>query len=112
MADDPDPMRDVIASMRADYAAKLPGKLDGIERLWREIAEGRASVTAMEELVRATHTLAGSGMVFGLPEVGAAARAVELYLDPFLASSSVPAPDEGMRVAQLLAALRRAGSTS
>ncbi len=112
MTEESDPMKDVIASLRADYAAKLHGKLDGIKNLWHDIANGLAQAPAMEELVRAVHSLAGSGMVFGMPELGAAARKLELYLDPFLVSSSIPAPDTHGRVDELLAALRRAGVAS
>lgn len=68
----------MLVQMRGEYAAKLPERLAQIETLWRRLAGG--DTASGGELVRAAHSIAGAAATFGLPEVGSAARELELAL--------------------------------
>ena len=62
---------------RESYGRTLPERFARIERLWTSVAHGRSGPDR-EALEREAHSLAGSGGTFGWPEVGNAARQLEL----------------------------------
>ena len=66
------PPREELDALLAEYRSSLPEKLARFDAL---LAAGRTA-----ELVRELHTLGGSAGTFGLPRVGAAARAAEEHL--------------------------------
>lgn len=72
---------DPFAALRAEYRAALPQRLHAIEQLRAALAAGTLPAGQRRELQRQLHSLAGSGKTFGLPEVGAAARAAEALLE-------------------------------
>jgi len=62
-----------LEELQAEYRRELPQKLETIAVLW--------SARRVAELHRALHTLAGSAGTFGLPQLSAAAREAESYLE-------------------------------
>jgi len=82
------------AAARADFATRLPLRIEGIERL---AAEGQ-----WVEARREIHKLRGSAATYGFEELGAAATFLEELL---LAADGPPDPDARLRFDQ---ALRRA----
>jgi HPt (histidine-containing phosphotransfer) domain-containing protein len=58
-----------LAALFSEFRASLPAKLERIESL--------AAAGDLKALERELHTLGGSAGTFGLPQVGAAARAAE-----------------------------------
>jgi HPt (histidine-containing phosphotransfer) domain-containing protein len=62
-----------LEELHAEYRRELPGKLERLAALW--------SARQVTELHRALHTLAGSAGTFGLPDLSAAAREAENYLE-------------------------------
>ncbi|TSA12645.1 MAG: Hpt domain-containing protein [Betaproteobacteria bacterium] len=97
-----------IDKLRADYAAQLPHTVTQMEDLWRCIVAAEAPLVRQAELIRMAHSISGSGTTFGIPGVSRAARALELFLDPFGMSGVLPGPAEQETVLALLAALRQA----
>jgi HPt (histidine-containing phosphotransfer) domain-containing protein len=91
-----------LEELKAEYRRELPQKLEKITVLW--------TARRVAELHRALHTLAGSAGTFGLPELSAAAREAENYLE-----ACGPGLDAGQQAAfqQLLEAIcSRARSAS
>jgi HPt (histidine-containing phosphotransfer) domain-containing protein len=73
--DDP-ALQAFLQQQRAEYRASLPARLARLEaalEAWR----GAATAPALHELERCAHGIAGSAATFGLPQLGAAARALE-----------------------------------
>lgn len=100
---------DLLAQMKLlhdSYAEKLPGKLAEIERMWEAMANVAWGGAAFEELLRALHSLAGSGKTFGFPGVSEAARAAELALAGFGAANTAPGAEQRSRIQGLILGLR------
>jgi len=97
----PASVEELLAAMRAEYRAALPGKLAAIESLWQGLAAGTSS--ELGELRRLVHSLAGSAKTFGLPEVGLAARGLE---NEIIAAGEPGAGPLAARAAQIAAQLR------
>ena len=103
-----DPKLDgVLAKLRVDYAAHLPGSVAEMEELWRRLVAGEAPQSELEALVRMVHSVAGSGTTFNFPEASRVARALELLLDPFRQQGRLPDPAAQDGVVALLDELRQ-----
>lgn len=98
----------IIAKLRAEYAAQLPGSVAQMDELWQRLLAAEVPATGLAELIRMAHSIAGSGTTFGLPDASRAAREVESFLERFAADSRLPEPAEQETVATLLAALKLA----
>ena len=108
MPDPADGLRRVIAVLREDYAAVLPGKIAEIEELWRRLLADEAPAAELQDLVRMVHGIAGSGATFGLAAASDAARELGRLLEPARAAGRLPDSGERERAAALIAALRQA----
>ncbi len=97
-----------IADMQADYAAKLPERIAGIEQLWSGLPAAGLAAAELEELIRAVHGIAGSGAIFGMAAVSDAARNLELHLESIRARGGPAGTAENERVAALIAAIKDA----
>jgi two-component system OmpR family response regulator len=64
---------DTLSELRKEYRRGLQVKMARIEALARTLAPG----LPFEELQRMAHSMAGAAPTFGLPQVGAAAKALE-----------------------------------
>lgn len=65
-----------LRQQAADYRAGLPARLAGLEAALEAWAQA-PSDTAMHELERCAHGIAGSAATFGLRALGETARALE-----------------------------------
>lgn len=92
-----------LAELNRQYAADLPARLARVDVAWAAVRGGDR--TALEELLREAHYLAGSGATFGQPAVSEAAGALEMYLWP-LVKGAGGAIDE-ITLAALVSGLRR-----
>lgn len=94
MATQAEKMHAMMARMRADYVAALPGRLDTIEALAGRCLTSPppAPPDALEELRRLVHSLKGSGATFGLPAVSERAAALETLVLAWQAAGAVGPP--------------------
>lgn len=90
------------------YAETLPGKLADIERMWRGLVSDAWDSEAFTELLRALHSLAGSGKTFGFPALSEAARTAELALAGFSAGKAAPDQEQCRHIQSLILDLRAA----
>lgn len=100
----------VLAKLRADYAAQLPGTVAQMEDLWRRLVAAELPLSKLADLARMAHSITGSGTTFGLPGASRAASGLEKFLDRFAGSGRLPGPAEQETVSALLAALRQAAA--
>jgi len=97
---------DTLSELRKEYRNGLALKVGRVEALARTLAPGLPQRAAYEELRRLAHSMAGSAPSFGLPGIGAAARALE---DALNALGAAPAGDLA-KAKSLVAALRSAAN--
>jgi len=71
-----------LAAMSRQFADQLPSRLAEMQRLMSELQQQGPNPEGLETLHRMAHSLAGSAGSFGLPEVGTAARQLEICLKP------------------------------
>ena len=91
---------------RADYQRVLPGKIDQILAAWRAVAADAEAAQPLAELERLTHTLAGTAGTLGFREVGLAAAALELLLQPARQAGTVLTAARRSEIALAIAALQ------
>ena len=73
-----------LEQLRSDYRQSLPQQLTRICALWQQALNGENPLQALAALERCAHSLAGSGGTFGYPDMGDAARELELAVNPLL----------------------------
>jgi two-component system, OmpR family, response regulator len=95
---------DTLTELRREYRHGLPLKVGRIEVLAKSLAPGLPQRASFDELRRLAHTMAGAAPSFGLPQVGAAARALE---EALTALAAAPQGDVAAVKARV-AALRKA----
>lgn len=96
------------------FAAQLPEKMETIEGLWHALVEERWSLDTLSTLHRMVHSLAGSSGTFGLPKVGDAAHALEIFLVALARGKAAPTEPQRQEVRgalDLLLATTRADRT-
>ncbi|MBX3650831.1 MAG: Hpt domain-containing protein [Burkholderiales bacterium] len=102
-----DELRRMLAAVSAEFRAGMPARLATIDALWGRILRGDETSTALDELVRALHVIAGSAGTFGAEAFGRAAAAAEAALDPYRDSRQLPNAAAQAEIAQLLEALHQ-----
>jgi HPt (histidine-containing phosphotransfer) domain-containing protein len=71
------------AAMRVRFAQRLVSRVERMRSAWAIFENSVAPAPqAQEDLFHEAHSLAGSAATFGHPELGEAARALELKVDP------------------------------
>ncbi len=108
MAVPADPLSQKIAILRAEYAAKLPGRIAEIEQVWSRLLAAGHPAAELDDLVRTVHGIAGSGAIFGMAAVSGAARELEVYLESIRARGGPVGTAQKERAAALIAALKDA----
>ncbi len=91
------------------FEALLPDRLDEIENHWLTMAESDWDAGRLRELILRVHILSGSSSMFGYPELGRAAIALETQLESWARQASSPCHDRLKTGASLVAALRLRG---
>ncbi|MBF0446254.1 MAG: diguanylate cyclase [Magnetococcales bacterium] len=69
-----------LEASRKNYKLQLPSKIKKIEDTWELLANNPWDKERFNTFHRMVHTIAGSSGTFGLPEVGAVARQVEILV--------------------------------
>ena len=87
--------------LRAEYRQSLAAKRAALQAQWTQVMRGDAA--AIQPLVRALHTLAGSAGTFGFASLSAAARTAEEFLEE---KGSALGPPEQAEFERLLQAIR------
>lgn len=84
-----------LATLRRAWTAALPDRVDAIAARVAPMLSGERAWDAAEahELRREVHSLAGAGATFGLADVSARARELELLLQAIEESGSAPEVD-------------------
>lgn len=82
-----------LEEQRADYTRSLPRRLEQVGLLWQQILRGEDLAQALPTLERHAHSLAGSAATFGWAELGLAAQALELALEPHVGNNQALAPE-------------------
>jgi HPt (histidine-containing phosphotransfer) domain-containing protein len=93
-----------LEQQRADYQRVLPEKVGQLQVLWRAAAAGAEAAQPLAELERLAHTLAGTAGTFGFRELGLAAKALELLLQP--QAGPLLTPTRRSEIAQAIATLQ------
>lgn len=97
-----------LTELRREYRNGLALKVGRVEALARTLAPGLPKRAEYEELRRLAHSMAGAAPTFGLPDVGAAARALEEALNQLGAAPQ----DDPANAKALVAALRSAANAA
>ena len=92
MAAHDDELAAQMERLRGAYGRKLPARLSAIADALRSLVDGGWEPDKVEASARLAHNLAGTGETFGYPELGRAARVLELAIrerdeDPALRDS-------------------------
>jgi HPt (histidine-containing phosphotransfer) domain-containing protein len=95
-----------LASQRADYRRGLPEKSAGMATLWSLIADGHGDGSAVLELERQAHSMAGSAATFGFSDLGLAARTLELAVRPLLDCQGSPSAAQRLEIAAAMLAVK------
>lgn len=72
-----DGIGDALAQIREDFAARLPGILEELERYFRILADAPNDADALESIRSISHRLSGSAGTFGYSALGEAAGMLE-----------------------------------
>lgn len=72
---------DALQRHRTAYLLTLPGRLADLDALARGLEDPAQLPATLAGLERCAHALAGSAGTFGLTELGASARALELEVE-------------------------------
>lgn len=99
---------DTLTELRKEYRNGLALKVGRVEALAKTLAPGLPKRAEYEELRRLAHSMAGAAPSFGLPEVGAAARALEEALNAL----GVAPQSDLARAKSLVTALRGAANAA
>lgn len=96
-----------LEEQRADYTRSLPRRLEQVGLLWQQVVRGEDLAQALPTLERHAHSLAGSAATFGWAELGLAAQALELALEPHVGTDQALAPEALAELGQAVEALRQ-----
>jgi multidomain signaling protein FimX len=72
-------LEETLKILRADYASKLPAVLQTIDEVWQRLQQSW-SIPVLEDLHGKVHRIAGAAGSFGFPELGRAAKELEVFL--------------------------------
>lgn len=96
-----------LEEQRADYTRSLPGRLEQLLGLWQQILNGDDLVQALPALERHAHSLAGSAATFGWAELGLAAQALELAVEPHVSAGQPLSPQVKTEISRAVEALQQ-----
>ena len=97
-----------VKAQRVRFIEGLPARLAVIEGEWRAMKDAPADPAAPGRLALAAHSLAGAAPLFGLEELGQAARALQQEAEALAAARTSLAE----RSAAIDAALHRLGASA
>lgn len=97
-----------LRTLRQDYLARLPGKLDETLTLWHEWLSAQPLKDVPVELRALVHNLAGTGALFGVPEISEAAQEVEALFSLHEKHALESTPNFEVRTLSAILVLQRA----
>lgn len=106
MVDRGDDLQDKLAALRRSFAAQVPDKIAEIERCCEALHQADQDLSALSQLHRLSHSLAGSGGTFGFPQLGAQARQIEQELLRLLQRDQPPSENELAQIGAMVRDLR------
>lgn len=83
-----------MALLREGYLEKLPERLRALQDAWNKIVSGSSVRDDWDTLYHVTHKLVGSGGLFGLPEISAAASDLQTLILQVTRRDATPVVDE------------------
>lgn len=81
---------EALRALRTQFLARLPGRLNDVQRMWDELSTRPWSQVQAETLHRAVHSLTGTSGTFGLKVFSGASRQFESRLHAALERRHVP----------------------
>ena len=99
-----------LEGLKVEYRATLPQRLQAIDAAWAAVRRGEGNSEAVRTVLRNLHSMAGSALTFGMPELGKAAAAAEDWIDPYYERAEIPPPASHDAFEPLLEAVKRAAS--
>jgi len=96
-----------MIKLRADYAQKLPGKIDLIVKLWKKHTQISWNDEAFNVMYRLLHGLAGSGKVFGYEALSQRSRNIEKYLLNLIKQKQTPSEKDRLNIERLINSLQQ-----
>lgn len=96
-----------MMALQANYENGLLGKIDSLEEAWCAILLSGSTPEAMRDIHRISHSLAGSGKMFGYPGISTSAQAIERILEQALADNSSISDTDAKKVSNLIQHLRQ-----
>jgi len=99
---------EMLEAMRTAYAARLGDRFAELKLTADLVVEGEASndrMDALTDLRTQAHRLAGSAGTYGFPDLGDAARKLELFCQPFVENTSSPSSRDSVEIMELVEAL-------
>ena len=85
-------------------------RLQDIDAAWSALKRGEGDAESVRVVLRNLHSMAGSALTFGLPELTKVARAAEDWIEPYHERGEVPPAAVHAAFEPLLAAVKRAAS--
>lgn len=99
-----------LEALSVEYRASLPQRFEDIDAAWGKLTRGEGDAESVLVVLRNLHSMAGSALTFGLPELTTAARAAEDWIEPYHERGEVPPAGAHAAFEPLLAAVRQAAS--
>lgn len=96
-----------LQALRDSYVAELPARVADIQQDWEALPAAAIHSTALYELYRKLHSMAGSAGSFGVPALGQAAQRIEQYLKSKLEMDPDWSSTERTEIAAGIAELRQ-----
>jgi HPt (histidine-containing phosphotransfer) domain-containing protein len=96
-----------LEEQRAEYSRSLPHRLEQVRSLWQQILKGEGLADALPAFERHAHSLAGSAATFGWAELGLAAQALELAIEPHVSAGQPLTPQVRAEVGRAVDELQR-----
>ncbi len=76
-------LQEKLEQLRVVFRSQLPAKRHDLENLFHRIKQTPDDDQALFEFYRCVHSLAGSGSLYGYPEISGKARQLELFLQTY-----------------------------
>ena len=96
-----------LEEQRADYTRSLPRRLEQVAALWQQVLNGDDLAQALPTLERQAHSLAGSAATFGWADLGLAAQALELAIEPHVGAGQPLSPQVQAEVGRAVEVLQQ-----
>ena len=97
-----------LEGLSAEYRQSLPERMRTIDALWSSVKAGDAG--SVHPLLRAFHSIAGTGLTFGMAALSKAAAAAEDWLEPYSERGKPPPPTAHAELESLLEAVKHAAT--